>query len=182
MPILRKDTDIRVVVCDVTPLRDNVALQIGLAENYYSGTTMIQFMEEILWCCRELEARNGRRVQVSLKHKRSYNMKTHDPRYIDYIGRLSAPGGGIELIPFQANMYDLFSNADLVIVAPYSSPAYVASTGGIQAIYFDPTKELVPTFKPSPLVKFASGRAELLRVVSEAISAPKQHNAYATNG
>jgi polysaccharide biosynthesis PFTS motif protein len=180
-PALRKDTDIRVVVCDVTPLRDDVALQIGLAENYYSGTNMIRFIEEILWCCRELEARSGRPMHLSLKHKRSYNMKTHDPCYIEYIGRLCEPGGGVELIPFWANMYALFANSDLVIVAPYSSPTYVASTGGIRAIYFDPTKELVPTFEPAPLVEFASGRAELLRVVSEAVSAPRLHNVYARN-
>jgi polysaccharide biosynthesis PFTS motif protein len=109
-------------------------------------------------------------------------MKTHDPRYIEYIGRLSAPGGGIEMIPFQTNMYDLFANTDLVIVAPYSSPAYVASPVGVRAIYFDPSKELVPFFESAPLVEFASGRAELLRVVSEAISAPRLHNVYATNG
>jgi polysaccharide biosynthesis PFTS motif protein len=180
-PTIHKDTDIRVVVCDVTPLRDDVALQIGLAENYYSGTNMIRFIEEILWCCRELEERSGRPVHLSLKHKRSYNMKTHDPRYIEYIGRLSAPGGGIELIPFETNMYALFADSDLVIVAPYSSPAYVASTVGIRAIYFDPTKELLPTFEPAPLVAFASGRAELLRVALEAISAPKAQNVYARN-
>ena len=178
-PTLHKDTDIRVVVCDVTPLQNDVALGIGLAENYYSGTNMTQFIEEALWVCRELEERSGRPVQLSLKHKRSYNMKTHDSGYIDYVGRLSAAGGRIELLPSGTNMYTLFENSDLVIVAPYSSPAYVASTVGVRAIYFDPTKELVPTFEPAPLVEFASGRAELLRVGWEAVSSLKVSEALA---
>ena len=108
-------------------------------------------------------------MRLSLKHKRSYYKMTHDPRYIELIGRLSAPDGGIDLIPFQTNMYTLLASSDLAIVVPYSSPAYVASTVGTRAIYFDPTKELAPTFEPAPLVTFASGRAELLRSALEVV-------------
>lgn len=162
--------DIVLTMFDVTPVRDAVAESIGVFGNYYSAATMTHFIEETLSVCREMEGRTGRRVRLSLKHKRSYNMKTHDPRYIELINRLSAQGGGIDLIPFETNMYALLANSDLAIVAPYSSPAYVASTVGIRAIYFDPTKELVPTFEPAHLVEFASGRAELLRVALDAVS------------
>jgi polysaccharide biosynthesis PFTS motif protein len=74
------------------------------------------------------------------------------------------------LIPFETNMYALLANSDLVIVVPYSSPAYVASSRGAHAVYFDPTKTLMPAFQPAPLVTFASGRAELLRVALDAVS------------
>ncbi|MEK7762636.1 MAG: polysaccharide biosynthesis PFTS motif protein [Nitrospirota bacterium] len=162
--------DIMFTVFDVTPVKDAVAESIGLLGNYYSTETMTQFVEETLSVCRELEVRTGRRVRLSLKHKRSYNPRLHDPRYIDLISRLSASGGGLELIPFETNMYALLANSDLVIVVPYSSPAYVASSRGAHAVYFDPTKTLMPAFQPAPLVTFASGRAELLRVALDAVS------------
>jgi polysaccharide biosynthesis PFTS motif protein len=170
--------EIVLVAFDVTPVREAVAESIGFG-NYYSTANMIQFVEETLSMCREMERRTGRRVRLSLKHKRSYNTKTHDPRYIELISRLSAQGGGIELIPLETNMYTLLASSDLAIVVPYSSPAYVASAMGIRAIYFDPTTELLPTFDPAPLVTFASGRAELLRMALEAFNVPKVRNMYA---
>jgi len=171
--------DIVFTMFDVTPVRDAVAESIGLFGNYYSTANMIQFIEETLSVCREMEGRTGRRVRLSLKHKRSYNTKTHDPLYIELISRLSAQGGGIDLIPFETNMYTLLASSDLAIIVPYSSPAYVASRVGVRAIFFDPTQELVPSFEPAPLVEFSSGRAELLRVALEAVSAPHVHNVYA---
>lgn len=172
-PQPRKDADIRVVMCDVTPVRDDVALRVGFIGNYYSTANMIRFVEETLSVCRELEDRIGRRVRLLLKHKRSYST-SHDTRYIEFIGRLSGPGGCIELIPFRTNVYALFADSDLLIVPPYSSPAYVASHVGTCAIYFDPTKELVPVFEPAPLVEFASGRAELLRIALEAVGSHQE--------
>lgn len=162
--------DIVLVVFDLTPVREAVAESIGLFGNYYSTANMIQFVEETLSVCREMERRTGRRVRLSLKHKRSYNTKIHDPRYIELISRLSAQVGGIDLIPFETNMYTLLASSDLAIIVPYSSPAYVASAMGIRAIYFDPTKTLLPTFDPAPLVTFATGREELLRVALAAVS------------
>jgi polysaccharide biosynthesis PFTS motif protein len=162
--------DIMFTLFDVTPVRDAVAESIGLFGSYYSAQNMTQFVEETLSVCRELESRTGRRVRLSLKHKRSYNDRTHDPRYRELISRLTASEGGIELIPFETNMYALLANSDLAIVVPYSSPAYVASRSGAHAVYFDPTKTLLPTFQPAPLVTFASGRAELLRIALDTVS------------
>ena len=162
--------DIVFVMFDVTPVRDAVAESIGLFGNYYSAAIMTQFVEETLSVCRELEVLTARRVRLSLKHKRSYNTRLHDPQYIERISRLTASGGGIELIPFETNMYSLLASIDLAIVVPYSSPAYVASSSGAPAVYFDPTKTLLPTFDPAPLVTFATGREELLRVALAAVS------------
>lgn len=162
--------DIALVAFDVTPVKDAVAEAIGLFDNYYSTAIMTRFVEETVSVCSELEQQTGRRVRLSLKHKRSYNAKTHDPRYIDLIGRLAAQGV-VELVPFETNMYELLEKSDVAVVVPYSSPAYVASAVGVRAVYFDPTAELLPTFDPAPHVTFAAGRAELLRVALDAVSA-----------
>jgi hypothetical protein len=169
-PPPRTSDEIRIAVFDVTPVRDDVALRIGLVDNYYCTQNMVQFIEETILVCRQLERQTGRRVHALLKHKRSYSAP-HDPRYIELIERLSAPGASLELVPFQTNMYSLLADCDLSIVVPYSSPAYVASALGIRAVYFDPTAELAPSFEKASLVDFASGRDELLRIASDAISA-----------
>ena len=48
-------------------------------------------------------------------------------------------------------------------------------------LYFDPTKELVPTFESAPLVEFASGRAALLRLALKAIESQKVREVFAKN-
>ena len=106
-------------------------------------------------------------IRDRLKHKRNYSTKIHDQKYIKLVACL-ASHGDLELIPSEMNLYELLDRSDLAIVTPYSSPAYVASSRGTHAVYFDPEKTLVPTFQPAPWVTFASGRAELLRVALDA--------------
>ena len=161
--------DIVFVLFDVTPVKDGVAPSIGLFGNYYSAANMTRFLEESMLVAKEMERQTGRRVSVLLKHKRNYSTKIHDQGYIKLVASL-ASRGDLELIPSEMNMYELLDRSDLAIVAPYSSPAYVASSLGTHAAYFDPTKTLVPTFQPAPCVTFASSRAELLRVALDAVS------------
>lgn len=168
------EDEIRIALFDVTPLRDEAALRLGLVRNYYNAETMIRFMEDVLSVSRELSVRAGKPVRVLLKHKRSYN-ENHDPRYIELIKKIAA-AGAVELVPFQFNIYALLATSALSIVIPYSSPAYVASHCGVQGIFFDTTRELAPTFERAPSVAFASGRDELLRMLLEAASlAPHAH-------
>ena len=169
-PISKESSgDIVFALFDVTPVTDVVAESIGLIRNYYDTGNMTEFIEGTISVCRDLEERTGRRVRAVLKHKRSYNARTHDPRYIALIGRLAAQGV-VELVPFETNMYELLAKSDVAVVVPYSSPAYVASALGVRAVYFDPTAELLPTFEVAPHVTFAAGRAELLRVALDTIS------------
>ncbi len=160
--------EIRIVVFDVTPVTDERALDIGLLYNYYSAVNMLRFVEETVAACEELSGVAKKRVRILFKHKRSYN-RFHDPRYVNLIRGLSGPAGRIELVPFHANMYTLLRDSDLSIVVPYSSPAYVADHVGRPALFFDPTGELEPAFEPAPHIRFASGRAELLKLAREQV-------------
>lgn len=162
----RADGELCIALFDVTPVRDELALHFGLLYNYYCTDHMIRFVEETLSVCRELEALAGKRVRLLLKHKRSHSVR-RDPHYIELIERLSQIDGALEVVPYQANMYAMIASSDLTIVVPYSSPAYVASHLGVRAIFFDPTRQLIPKFERTPLVEFASGREELLQIATE---------------
>ena len=59
----------------------------------------------------------------------------------------------------------MISGCDFIIVVPWSSPAYVAQSLGIPAIYYDPSGELLPTFDQLPGIEFASGPEALLKVM-----------------
>jgi polysaccharide biosynthesis PFTS motif protein len=94
----------------------------------------------------------------------------HDPHYISFIQESSSSELNFKLIPYEANLFSLLSECSLAVVIPYSSPAYVASYLGVPAIYYDPTRELLPTNEQSSLIFFASGRDELIRTISEILA------------
>ena len=158
-----RDDEIRVAVFDVTPVTDRRARTLGVVSNYYRTENMIEFISGILSLRSAISNESGKPVRIRLKHKREY-APFHDPRYVALIDKLLRDGE-IELIRSQSNIYSFLSDADFAIVVPYSSPAYVASSVGKAAIYFDPTCELVSTHEAVPKVSFASGREELLATV-----------------
>lgn len=148
-----------VVVFDVTPVKEGFARQIGLVKNYYSASNMIAFVEQVVAACEKAATRLGQPILVLLKHKRGHS-EVHDRSYLQFVKNL-ADAGRIQLAPAQTNLYSLIAASSATVVVPYSSPAQVAATLGVPAIYFDPTQQLVPTHDQEPLVTFASGPAAL---------------------
>jgi polysaccharide biosynthesis PFTS motif protein len=60
-------------------------------------------------------------------------------------------------------MYSLITKSHLVIVYPFSSPAYVADSVGVPTIYYDPTGSIVRCdfSDPPSLIQFANTRKKL---------------------
>ena len=69
--------------------------------------------------------------------------------------------GAIQTVATETNLYSLIAGAAVVVVIPYSSPAYVAAQLGVPAIYYDPGGEIVPTHEPHPGVRFVTGQEAL---------------------
>lgn len=148
-----------VAVFDVTPVKDEVALRIGLVNNYYSTTNMIAFLEQTVSACERVASMLGHPFPVLLKHKRSYG-EAHDLRYIRVVESLVA-AGRVQLVPAQTSLYSLIGASAVVVVVPYSSPAYIASHLRVPAVYLDPTGSLEATYEEAPLVQFVAGGAAL---------------------
>jgi len=68
----------------------------------------------------------------------------------------------------ETNLYSLIAGAAVVVVIPYSSPAYVAAQLGVPAIYYDPSGEIVPSQEPHPGVQFVAGPEALLAALCAA--------------
>jgi hypothetical protein len=149
-----------IALFDVTPISDAYAESIGLLGNYYCPSTAIGFLEGVLKATAVLRELDEIECKVKLKHKRHYS-STHDKGYIELVGR-RIEMGGIELIPFNINIYKFIAESDVIVVIPNSSPAYIASELGVPCIYFDPTEEMAPNFEPVPGVSFATGLDALI--------------------
>jgi polysaccharide biosynthesis PFTS motif protein len=165
------DREIRIAVFDITPIPDDVAKKYGIMSIYYSTDTLLRFIDDIHQSCCELESKTGRRIQILLKFKRETTKGVHDDRYIDYVSDMVDTHRGVDLVPNDVNVYDFLSSCDLSISIPYTTAAYVSNHLGQDAIYYDPTMELLPSYECTPLIGFASGRPELVRLIENSLSA-----------
>ncbi len=161
--IARDYQQIRVAIFDISPVRPETERDLGLSYNYYHTRNCIEFIEGIVATKNDLLAKFGININLYLKHKRSQH-QIHDPEYTSFIEGLNAEV--INLVPADSDIYELIAGCHLILVMPYSSPAYVADMLGVPAIYYDPSQELLPTYESGTHIHFASGRQQLLELTS----------------
>jgi hypothetical protein len=163
----REGDGIRIAVFDVVPVREEVARGLGLLNYYYNAASMIEFLDGISAAAREVERASDRRVTLLLKHKRAH-APMHDTGYHAAVDALRARGE-IELLPPETNIHTLLAESDCAVVAPYSSPAYIASDMGKPSVFFDASGVLAPTYLPGPAIHFAGSVQALVAVILESL-------------
>lgn len=163
-------SSIDIVVFDISPFSDHVALHAGgYITNYNNVGNLSAFIADVTALRPSLEAILQMPVSLCLKTKRGYNA-IYDKTYFDYLDQLDS-AGAITLVEHSTNIYSLISSSHLAVVYPYSSPAYIADALHVPAIYYDPTKSIVEqNFGDTPsLVRFANCPADLLATAVVAI-------------
>jgi len=145
---------------DITPISGEAEERLGLSGNYYSTENAGNFIRCVAQACALLQSTSGRTVNVLLKHKREYGT-IHDHSYIDLIQDLAKGDSPIKLLSPETSIYSMLNCCDVAIVMPYSSPAYIASSMKVPAIFFDPTARLLPTFEEQTDLYFCAGENEL---------------------
>lgn len=144
----------RICVFDVSPFNIMALQKRGILGNYYSAETMKSYLGDILLAVDAVKKKLGCEVEIVLKHKRTPT-PAHDKAYFDYVDELRDSQKGILLEEEDANLFTLIAESDVIVVIPYSSPAYVANHLGIPALFYDPTNTIlasVETGCPIPLV------------------------------
>lgn len=162
-----KSNEVVISVFDVTPVNNSFAEKIGLYGNYYSTNNMLSFIGGIEKLKSALEESNNN-VRVLLKHKRYY-VNAHSKEYISYILD-SIKLKVIELVDSQENIFSVIASSDLVIVVPYSSPAYIADFLNVPAIFYDSTELVFPVYEKTSNLNFASGDADLISKVKKVLN------------
>lgn len=157
---------LRVALFDVTPIDPEWALRHGYGETYYKTDTAVAFLEGALEACRKLSEASGKAVEVLLKPKREYT-DAHDRRYVSKVRELAA-GGRLKIASSGSNLFSFIAGCDAIVVAPFSSPAYVASSLGVPSIYYDAGGQLLDDFEAAPGVAFAGARAGLEEFILKA--------------
>lgn len=162
---------IAIVIFDTSAFNDEVALGGGAINNYNHPDNMFSFIQDIIALKSDLEKNFQLPVTFRLKTKRGYK-PGYDRAYFDYIEELNS-FGTISLEHHSTNIYSLISRSHLVIVYPFSSPAYVAEALNVPSIYYDPTKSIVGhNFGDSStlLIKFANSPDALFNAAISALS------------
>jgi len=155
----------RICIFDVSPISSQALHSRGLLGQYYSASTMKLFIEDVIFASNRAEVSLSCDIQVILKHKRLPTIN-HDLSYFQYIENLFNNNNKFELASEDENLYSLISDSDLVIVIPYSSPAYIASHLKVPTVFYDPTGELLFLGSKSDIL-FCSGSAGLEKVIIE---------------
>jgi hypothetical protein len=161
---------IDIVVFDISPFSDDVALHAGgYITNYNNVDNLSAFIADVTALRPRLEAVLQMPVSLRLKTKRGYNA-IYDKTYFDRLDQLNS-SGVISLVEHSTNIYSLISGSHLAVVYPYSSPAYIADALHVPAIYYDPTQSIVEqNFGDAPsLVRFANCPEDLLNTAVVAI-------------
>jgi polysaccharide biosynthesis PFTS motif protein len=121
---------------------------------------MSKFINDIVDVVNGIEKYSNRKINLLLKHRMN-DVGHDDEQYNSLITNLSEVEKRIFVVNPYVNFYSLVEKCDLIIVFPYSSPAYVADYIGVPAVYFDPIKNLIPIYERTKKISFASGRDEL---------------------
>jgi polysaccharide biosynthesis PFTS motif protein len=174
-----KDT-IEIVVFDVSPYSDEIALAYGEIPNYYHPNNLFSFVQDVISLRCALEKTFHLPVSFRLKTKRGYNA-AYDKAYFDYLEKMDSQGS-VSLEHHSANIYALISGSHLVIAYPFTSPPYIAEFLKVPSIYYDPTKSIVrDDFGDSPsLISFANTPESLLDAAVSALSGVFSKEAKAT--
>lgn len=152
--------NIRICVFDVTPMSEMAQKRQAMEGDYYSIETMTAFLNDVVTCAEGIHARLGMSCQVVVKHKR-IPTGDKDRSYLGMVKSLFCDHNNVKFAPFDANLFNLISGSHLVIVIPFSSPAYLASYLNVPAIFYDPSCELLPNYPRNPNIYFSSGFSEL---------------------
>lgn len=158
----------RISIFDVTP-KNSLAGTFGAYKNYYTATTIRQFVADIVEICRDLEVEHDVEILIKLKHKRPSDLLVHDKGYIDFIDDLAERDSRFEIISSDENLYVMLAEADLSVAVPYTSTCYVGASFGRPAIYYDSSGELAPAYEKHPQISFSSDRQELRQALQHTL-------------
>ena len=151
----------RICLFDVSPMNKDFLLTQGVQDNYYSTQNMMNYLSDVLAAIVEVRQKQDYAIEITLKHKRKQSTAHHDSSYFDFVKNLYENDPRISLATEDANVYTLISVSDLVIVTPFSSPAYVAKFLDVPSIFYDPTNNILASNEIVPPIRFASGRENL---------------------
>jgi polysaccharide biosynthesis PFTS motif protein len=119
-----------VAVFDVQPWRDSAYQMLGLADEYYTPHTVVQFLVDVHAAARAAGA------TMLLKRKRDAGPVLH-PRYVHQVERL-AREPDCQCVDPSLAASRVIECCDVVVSAPFTSTALLGRHQGRPSVYYDP--------------------------------------------
>ena len=120
-------------IFDVQPQRNTALTSLGFENNYYSYNTSKKFIADIV------KIFEGHPVDIIFKRKRDTRLA--DPRYVNFIKKLSKQKNFIEVNP-SIDPEDIIQTVDLVISMPHTSTALIGIKNKKPSMFYDSTGRL----------------------------------------
>jgi hypothetical protein len=159
----RKNDYVRVGIFDVDPRADTITRK-NLCDPIYTADGMIRFVADIVNVAKCAAEDTQLNIDLCLKGKvkSPASLSQTSPKYITYLQQ-QVESKSISLLDRKTNLWTMIDSCDCIIAVPYTSPAYVADHLGVDAIFYDPTEDIRPTYEKTNNVSFCSGEEELYR-------------------
>ena len=165
------DYELRICVFDITPNSAAESRRRGMEGEYHSRDTLLKFIQDVVECSDFLNEACNMPCRTLIKHKRDRRIiERSDLHYLDKVESLVKGRADFELISKNINLFELIAGCHLIIVIPYSSPAYIASYLKTPAIFHDPTGQLLHNFPLSEYVVGSSSTTELKQLALKNIT------------
>ncbi len=172
-PIKESSKTLSICIFDQTPLR-----QSFLAENISGRTcfrygnieTCQKFLKDTMAALEKAQKKSSKDFKVFLKSKYELTKPKFDPSYKESL-EVFIKQGRLEVLPPETDVQEFISRTDLVIVAPFSSPAYIATKMNKEAIFYDSINVLNPDMVfPRDTLAFVSNIDELQSAIEKALN------------
>ncbi|MEQ1877755.1 MAG: hypothetical protein ABL958_14015 [Bdellovibrionia bacterium] len=152
-----RDRRIRAGIFDITPFEHEYHdTRIGEGVfRYYIPENAIRFLQDSVETMENVAKEQGLSVDITLKAKRAFD-KRFSRKYSELVENLCETNR-ISLTPPDVDLFDYISSLDLILVMPFSTPAYVADDLNVPAIYYDPVDILHLSTHETDHVKFIQG-------------------------
>lgn len=150
--------DIDILIFDVTPVnREWIDTNISPNfYNYFHASNMKKFVADIMSAGEAVSG--GGELCIAIKPKREYD-SIHDKEYISYIKSLGRDR--LKIISSNENAFDLARRAKVLVVIPFSSPAFIGSYMNVKSAYYDPEGSLLSPEDLDSNISFLSSKDEL---------------------
>lgn len=147
-----------ILIFDVQPMRSSIYASIGMADEIYSIENSLKFLTSI----EEIASENN--LSVVIKRKRE--SEKIDKKYLRKIRQLTKENNWLEIDSEMDALSILKKSTPLVVISmPFTSTALIASSLGLNSVYYDVTQSLNQLDYDEDEVTFISGKTELKKKI-----------------
>jgi hypothetical protein len=118
----------KILIFDITPADSSTE------EDFVNPIRAVNTIRDIINVTDDLKSYSNIPIEISIKPKRKYS-KSHSNMYLKHLKNLVSRKK-IVLLNHSLNLYEVVSEADLVICFPWTSPALIARELGVNVIYY----------------------------------------------